>query len=67
MLDEVIVPLPGENPSAEGRMAAIVHGFGVRDNEPTAPESCRNPSAEGFPATEIREERGVYRLRAVAT
>ena len=27
MLDEVAVPLPGENPSAEVRMAAIVRGF----------------------------------------
>jgi hypothetical protein len=27
MLDEVAVPLPGENPSAEVRMAAIVHGY----------------------------------------
>jgi hypothetical protein len=27
MLDEVAVPLPGENPSAEVRMAAIVHAF----------------------------------------
>jgi hypothetical protein len=30
MLDDVAVPLPGENPSAEVRMAAIVHGFAQR-------------------------------------
>ena len=30
MLDDVAVPLPGENPSAEVRMAAIVHGFAER-------------------------------------
>jgi hypothetical protein len=30
MLDDVAVPPPGENPSAEVRMAAIVHGFAQR-------------------------------------
>jgi hypothetical protein len=60
MLDDVAVPLPGANPSAEARMAAIVHGFEL-DDEPswnpsaegsaidgwtTAPVSSRNPSAE---------------------
>jgi hypothetical protein len=27
MLDDVAIALPGANPSAEGRMAAIVHGL----------------------------------------
>jgi hypothetical protein len=30
MLDDVAVPLPGENPSAEARIAAIVHGFALQ-------------------------------------
>ena len=41
MLDDVAVALPNENPSAEGRMAAIVHGFGVA---PTAKSSSRPTS-----------------------
>jgi hypothetical protein len=63
LLDDVALPLPGANPSAEGRMAAIVHGFEV-DEEPSAegwaiaPDLSRNPSAE------VREGRGVYRFRA---
>jgi len=32
MLDDVGVPLPGENPSAEVRMAAIVHGHELDDS-----------------------------------
>ncbi len=40
MLDDVAVPLPGENPSAEVRMAAIVHGYELDD------DPCRL-SAEG--------------------
>jgi uncharacterized protein DUF222/HNH endonuclease len=31
MLDDVAVPFAGENPSAEGRMAAVVHGFRASD------------------------------------
>jgi hypothetical protein len=76
MLDDVAVPLPGENPSAEARMAAIVHGLEL-DDEPSwnpsaegffAPASSRNPSAEGFatrvalekPCAEVREPRVSY-------
>ena len=36
MLDEVEVPLPGENPSVEARMAAIVHAYEL-DDAPSAP------------------------------
>ncbi len=66
MLDDVAVALPGENTSAEVRMAAIVHAYTLDDE----------PSAEGFayvvtdgdrPHREVREARGTYRLRAVAT
>jgi hypothetical protein len=68
MLDDVAVPLPGANPSAEARMAAIVHGFELDD------DVTWNPSAEGFfapassrnPSGEVREERGAYRVRTVA-
>jgi hypothetical protein len=68
MLDDVAVPLPGANPSAEARMAAIVHGFELDD------DVTWNPSAEGFfapassrnPSAEVREERGAYRVRTVA-
>ena len=35
MLDDVAVALPGANPSAEARVAAIVHGFEI-DDEPSA-------------------------------
>ena len=66
MLDDVEVPLPGVNPSAEARMAAIVNGFGLDDGAGAeslrgglgAPEWSRNPSAE------VRERWGVYRVRA---
>jgi hypothetical protein len=44
------VALPGTNPSAEARVAAIVHGFEL-DDEPSA---------------EVREARGVYRLPTAA-
>jgi hypothetical protein len=68
MLDDVEVALPGENPSAEVRMAAIVHGHTLDDDCCTA--AVQNPSAEGFGASdalaraaaEVRERRGVYRL-----
>jgi hypothetical protein len=62
MLDDVAVPLPGENPSAEVRMAGIVHGYEVDDEvrwsgpangstidgSSIAPDWSGNPSAEGF-------------------
>jgi hypothetical protein len=41
MLDDVAVALPGENPSAEARMAAIVHSYELDDE----------PSAEGWITT----------------
>jgi hypothetical protein len=83
MLDDVAVPLPGENSSVEGRMAAIVRGFEVDDDSgwnpsaeswSIAPDSSRNPSAKGWATTadptrnaaEVREARGVYRLRVTA-
>jgi uncharacterized protein DUF222/HNH endonuclease len=67
MLDDVAVALPGENPSAEVRMAAIVHAYELDDQPCTV--TVQNPSAEGFAFVdrcnnEVREGRGVYRLRA---
>src|SRR5881394_2251611 len=68
MLDDCLVELPGENPSAEARMAGIVHGF--EPVEETSAETWwnreaprENPSAEGFgtrvvaenPSAEVRE------------
>jgi uncharacterized protein DUF222/HNH endonuclease len=72
MLDDVAIPLAGENPSAEVRMAAIVHGYELDE------DATWNPSAEGSTtcgralvpersgnaSAEVREERGVYRLSA---
>ena len=60
MLDDVAVPLPGEKPSAEVRMAAIVHGYelddepwrvsveGLVDGSAIPSDSSGDPSAEGF-------------------
>jgi hypothetical protein len=56
MLDDVAVALPGGNPSAEVRMAAVVHGYELDDERsawpgaaiPAAPNSSENPSAEGL-------------------
>jgi Domain of unknown function (DUF222)/HNH endonuclease len=58
MLDDVAVALPGENPSAEVRMAAIVHRYELDEESSAmsvaegsgnlAPNPSRNPSAEGF-------------------
>ena len=77
MLDDVAVALPGENPSTEARMAAIVHGFEL-DDEPSAEgwaapaAQGRNPSAEGWtasaaqgrdPSAEVREPRAEYCAR----
>jgi hypothetical protein len=95
MLDDVAIAPPGENASAQVRMAAIVHAYAL-DDEPSAEgslaatsdfghlrierqgctEVAQNPSAEGFaragtdadrPRPAVREARGPYRLRAVAT
>jgi Domain of unknown function (DUF222)/HNH endonuclease len=52
MLDEVAVPLPGENPSAEARMAAIVHSYELNDDACTV--AAQNPSAEGFVRADVR-------------
>ncbi len=49
MLDDVAVALPGKNPSAEARMAAIVHAYELEDESCTV--SVQNPSAEGWSAT----------------
>jgi hypothetical protein len=50
MLDEVEVPLSGEKPSAEARMAAIVHAYQLEDG-------WGNPSAEGFLPADVRDSR----------
>jgi len=65
MLDDVAVALPGENPSAEARMAAIVHGFDIDDDLrwPPAAGFANAPIASGNPSAEVREARGVYRVR----
>jgi hypothetical protein len=69
MLDDVGVALPGENPSAEARMAAIVHAYELVEEPRTFP--VQNPSAEGFgitdvtrsaAAAEVRESKGVIHL-----
>ncbi len=75
MLDDVAVALPGDNPSAEARVAAIVNGFEL-DDEPSAEGWAApaaqggNPSAEGWttaqgrdPSAEVREPRGEYHAR----
>jgi hypothetical protein len=67
MLDDVEIALPGENPSAEVRMGAIVHAYELDDRPCTV--TVQNPSAEGFAFADrcnnqVREGRGVYRLRA---
>jgi hypothetical protein len=73
MLDDVEIALPGENPSAEVRMAAIVHAYELEDQPCTV--TVQNPSAEGFgygavcgekSRAEVREERGMYRAHGVA-
>jgi len=74
MLDDFVVA-PGGNPSADGRMAAIVHRFELSEDSSAEPWWCRgergeNPSAEGFgiraaaenPSAEVREARGLYRV-----
>jgi Domain of unknown function (DUF222)/HNH endonuclease len=78
MLDDVAVALPGENPSAEVRMAAIVHSFQLDDESSVrlstegsiAANVSENPSAEGFgarvvpdsPCAGVREASGRYRV-----
>ena len=77
MLDEVEVPLPGEKPSAQARMAAIVHSYELDEDRCTV--TVQNPSAEGFAypdgvanrvvdrsRSEVSDGRCVYRLRAGA-
>jgi hypothetical protein len=62
MLDDFVGEKPRENPSAEGRIAAVVHGF----------EPLEDPSAEAWmtrlapnenPSAEVRETRGVYSIK----
>jgi hypothetical protein len=62
MLDDVAVALPGENPSAEGRMAAIVHGFDLDDESSTEGWAIATDSS-GNPSAEVREGRAIYRVR----
>jgi hypothetical protein len=75
MLDDFVVAPPDGNPSAAGRMAAIVNGFEPSQDYSAEPWWCRgatseNPSAEGFgtrvvtenPSAEVREARGPYRI-----
>jgi len=73
MLDDVEIALPGENPSAEVRMAAIVHAYELDDQPCTV--TVQNPSAEGFgygavcgekSRAEVREARGMYRAHGIA-
>jgi hypothetical protein len=68
MLDDVALPLPGENPSAEVRMAAIVHGYELDDDpcrlsaegsiggSAVTSDSSGNPSAEGFPTRVVPDK-----------
>jgi Domain of unknown function (DUF222) len=74
MCDDIAVALPSANPSAEARVAAIVHGFEIDDELAAAAwarsTADRNPSAEawatsatkGSPSSEVREAPGKYRV-----